>query len=87
MLAMNSLITYQNPKTNILAFKDSALYWLKETLKMGNNPNEFAGYIFIHSGHYTSNFSLLSGVSGVGLSLCSAIYPIEPLWDECLLLS
>lgn len=74
-------------KTNILAFKDSALYWLKETLKMGNNPNEFAGYIFIHSGHYTSNFSLLSGVSGVGLSLLATIDSSEPKWDECLMLS
>lgn len=33
------------------------------------------------------NLSFLTGIAGIGLALLSAIYPITPSWDECLLLS
>lgn len=81
-------------QTNEQKFKYSALYWYKETIKMAKHESDYAGY---ELPYYLSesekelkeihNLSFLTGISGVGLSLCSAIYPIEPLWDECLLLS
>ena len=73
--------------TNLSVFKNSALYWLDETLKMGNNDNQLAGYSFLHSGEYASSIDLLTGISGVGLSLLASIDSVEPKWDECLMLS
>ena len=31
--------------------------------------------------------NLIHGISGIGLSLISAISTIEPKWDRCLLIS
>ncbi len=30
---------------------------------------------------------LLEGIAGIGLAMISAVSDIEPIWDECLLLS
>lgn len=80
--------------TSKLEFRNSAQYWYDETLKMVKSENEYAGYKLpyylkdsekdIRELH---NLSFLTGISGIGLSLISAIYPIEPTWDMSLLLS
>jgi lantibiotic modifying enzyme len=74
-------------KTDMPIFKDIAIYWLNEALKMGKESKHFAGFHFVHSGEYIANFSLLTGISGVGLSLLAMIDSVEPKWDECLMLS
>lgn len=74
-------------ETNIIDFKEAALYWLNATLEKGNNISGYAGYIFNDIGGIDMNISLLSGLTGVGLALLGMIYPEEPLWDECVLLS
>lgn len=74
-------------ETGIISFRDSALYWLKVTLEKGNQTSGYAGYIFNDIGNIDMNISLLSGLTGVGLSLLGTISPEEPKWDECVLLS
>lgn len=83
---------YQDSKINI--FKDAALFWYKETFKMSKYNNEFVGFGIPY---YLSdkekeinreyNTSFLTGITGIGLSLLSAIYNVEPEWDKYLLLS
>jgi hypothetical protein len=81
-------------QTSEIKFRDAALYWYKETIKMAKYGMEYAGY---RLPYYLAesekelreihNLSFLTGIAGTGLSLLSAIYPIEPSWDMCLLLS
>lgn len=80
--------------TNELKFKKAALYWYKESIKMAKYEKGYAGYkLPYYLGESEKklcelhNLSLLTGVAGIGLALLSAIYPIEPSWDMCLLLS
>jgi hypothetical protein len=81
-------------KTSEIKFRDAALYWYKETIKMAKYDNEYAGYKLPYylaesekELREIHNLSFLTGIAGTGLSLLSAIYPIEPSWDMCLLLS
>jgi lantibiotic modifying enzyme len=71
-------------------FKDSALYWFEETLKMANHPDGFAGFKAwrgIRVNRRDKEFGLVEGIAGIGLSLISALSAIEPKWDRSLLLS
>ena len=81
-------------QTNELIFRNAALYWYKETIKMAKYDNEYAGYrvpYYLKESEKElfelENLPFLTGIAGTGLSLLSAIYPIEPSWDMCLLLS
>ena len=75
--------------TNIIEFKDASNYWYSETLKMAKYdiPSGFLAYRPIENGGLKKEFGFLDGISGIGLSLISAISDIEPAWDEALLLS
>ncbi|MEQ1746296.1 MAG: lanthionine synthetase C family protein, partial [Saprospiraceae bacterium] len=76
--------------TGLPVFKDTAAYWYKQTLTMGNNPVGLAGYLpyFVNEAvHLTQARGFLVGISGIGLSLLHAVSDTPPNWDECLLLS
>ena len=76
--------------TNRIEFKDAATYWFDETLKMAIHEDGLAGFKTWRTnehGGWVNEYGLLEGIAGIGLSLISAIAPIEPKWDECLLLS
>lgn len=76
--------------TKIEQFKTSSDYWIDETLKMAKFDDGVAGYKTyraISSENYINDYTLLSGVSGIGLCLLSNIYDGASAWDECLLLS
>ena len=71
-------------------FKESALYWIDQTLKFGKFPDGFAGYKTWKTekyGGWVNDTGLLEGIAGVGLMFISALSDIEPRWDHCLLLS
>ena len=71
-------------------FKNAAMYWFDQTLKMAKFKDGYAGYKIWHSekhGGWQTGSDLLEGIAGIGLALISAISDIEPAWDECLLLS
>lgn len=77
-------------QTNELKFRNAALFWYDETLKMAKYDDRYAGYKLPHSEKENlklENSSFLTGISGTGLSLLSAIYPMDPSWDMSLLLS
>lgn len=71
-------------------FKDTAVYWFMETLKMAKYKDGLAGFKVWRTnkdGGLYNDPGLLEGIAGIGLSLISAVAPIDPKWDECLLLS
>jgi len=68
-------------------FKKSAVYWYDVGLDMGIHKDGLAGYKAIHSGNLVNDSTFLNGITGIGLSLISAVSNIEPRWDECLLIS
>ncbi|MCD8046948.1 MAG: lanthionine synthetase C family protein [Clostridiales bacterium] len=74
-------------ETSIEIFKDTALYWYEKTILSYNK--KYPGGYNIYKGNnvYGADYSLLNGIAGIGLALISAISPIEPKWDNVLLLS
>ncbi len=76
-------------QTGIPEFRDSANYWLNETIEQAVfNRNECAGYQF-HNGitsKYESGYSMLEGLAGVGLVLFSFLNDEDFGWERCFLL-
>jgi lantibiotic modifying enzyme len=76
-------------ETKMQAFKETADYWINETLKMAYHPDGSAGYKSWHGKdqQWVDRHSILDGVAGIGLVLLSHLSEEEPKWDNCLLLS
>ncbi len=69
-------------------YKKSSLYWFKNTIEAPVLPNYPAGYMEYKGNNiYDKGYGLLSGISGIGLAMISAISSVEPKWDRVLLLS
>ena len=77
--------------TRLPQFKEAADYWFEQTLKMATFENGLAGFktYSVPDGKPTweNDYGFLTGISGIGLALLTYYYDIEPVWDECLLLS
>lgn len=76
--------------TGVAAFKESALYWLEQTLKMATHEDGYGGYKAWHTekyGGWLAEPGLLEGVAGIGLMIISILSDIEAHWDQCLFLS
>jgi len=75
-------------ETGIIEFKDTANYWIEQTLKMASHVDGLAGFKAFHGeDNWIKNYGLLEGIAGIGLALMSHISDEEPSWDNCLLLS
>lgn len=75
-------------ETKMPLFKETANYWIKETLKIATHENGLAGYKSYYSEKgWVNEYGLLTGIAGIGLVLLSHITEEEPMWDRCLLLS
>ncbi|MFA8451733.1 MAG: lanthionine synthetase C family protein [Bacteroidales bacterium] len=68
-------------------YKDYAMHWLAETLKLMRNDKFPLGYSVFKLDGYYFEMGLLEGVSGAGLALLASIVSQEPTWDESLLIS
>lgn len=71
-------------------FKEAALFWFDETMKMAVHPDGYAGFKCWkgeENGGWHNVADIIDGVSGIGLALLSAAFPIEPSWDRMMLLS
>lgn len=71
-------------------FKETALYWLEQTLKFATYEDGNAGYKAWHTdkyGGWVAEAGLLEGVAGIGLMMISMLSDIEPGWDRCLFIS
>ncbi len=68
-------------------------YWLNETLKFSRTSSmniqidNYKSYNPELNSMKENDFSLLGGITGIGLSLLSFVSDEEPKWDECLMLS
>jgi hypothetical protein len=74
--------------TRLPEFKNAADYWMNETLKMAKFEDGLAGYkVWYGEQGWLNEYCLLEGIAGIGLALMTYYYEVEPIWDECLLLS
>lgn len=76
---------YIYQQTQIPCFKKAAIFWLNATISKCCN-GYYAGYELPDLNQYSNPVSLLTGLSGVGLTLLAAIYNKFPTWNECVLL-
>ena len=65
-------------------FRDTALFWLEQTLAMSKYEDGIAGYQLKQKG---KSINLLNGIAGIGLILLSFLTNENTNWDEFLLLS
>ena len=73
-------------ETQLSEFKDATSYWLNKTLKFSQHEDGLAGYKTYFSDEWISDYSLLTGISGIGLALLSCIEEGSQCWDEMILL-
>lgn len=73
--------------TGLAEFREAADNWVEQTLKVATFDDGLAGYKTWYQPNWVPEYSLLGGVSGVGLSLLSHLNQDCAAWDECLLLS
>ena len=73
--------------TGIDQFNESANYWLKVSNDFGNKTNVPGGFDFRDSnGNRMPNFSLLEGISGVGLCLLALIQEELAGWERGIMI-
>lgn len=78
---------YKNTQVN--EFYDSSQYWKKTGHAMVDYNQKGDIYYPIYKGDrdWVKPFSLLEGLSGIGLNLISHLTNFEDTWDECLFIS
>lgn len=76
-------------ETKMPIFKETAAYWIDQTLKMAWHADGLAGYKSWHgkNSEWVNRYCLLEGIAGIGLVLLSYISEEETTWDKSLLLS
>ena len=76
---------YQN--TSIEAFKNAVLYRISITFNQNNTGNQRIQIPFFGTTESKADLSILTGLTGMGLVLISALADYKPDWDNCILLS
>ena len=74
-------------ETRCEEFREAAQYWVNHTLQFSRFEDGLAGYKTLKKDGWICNYSLLGGISGVGLVLLSYIEDSQQDWDEMFLLS
>ena len=74
-------------ETNRDEFKDVIPYWIKQTLDYSRFDDGLAGYKTWMKDHWVNEYSLLTGISGIGLVLLSYIDKNQHDWDEMLFIT
>jgi len=77
--------------TGAKQLKDAATFWFDRTLEMRRPEGGIGGFVALgvvnDERRWVADPGFLTGAAGLGLSLLSAITPIEPVWDRILLVS
>ena len=68
-------------------FKEVTLYWLNQTLNFSRFEDGLAGYKAFLKDGWIPDYSLLTGISGIGLVFMSCLFDDVQTWDEMFLLS
>jgi hypothetical protein len=74
-------------ETNRNEFTEATQYRLNQTLRFSSFEDGLAGYKTYFLKEWKSDYSLLTGISGIGLVLTSCINDDKQNWDEMFLLS
>ncbi|MDR3220015.1 MAG: lanthionine synthetase C family protein [Dysgonamonadaceae bacterium] len=67
-------------------FNKTTQYWMKQTLNFAQFEDGLAGYKALTEDGWKCNYSLLTGISGIGLVLMSFVANTQQKWDELFLL-
>ena len=73
-------------ETNRDEFIEATQYWLNQTLSFSCFEDGLAGYKTLYKDEWKCNYSLLLGISGIGLILMSYLDNDQQDWDEMFLL-
>ena len=68
-------------------FKEATSYWIQQTLNFSNFEDGLVGYKTLLRDGWICDYSLLTGIAGVGLVLFSYLENDLQNWDELFLLS
>ena len=68
-------------------FKDAVNHWLYYTLHMARFEDGLAGYKTFIKDEWICDYSLLNGISGIGLVLLTYLEDDKQTWDEIFLIS
>jgi lantibiotic biosynthesis protein len=68
-------------------YLQSASYWFSYTMDLATYSDGLAGFKAFTAEGMRNEPSMLEGIAGIGLSLISAIEPIDPKWDKFFMLS
>ena len=74
-------------ETQMREFNEATNHWLKQTINFSKYEDGLAGYKTSLIDELKCDYSLLTGISGIGLALISCIEKGNQEWDEMLLLS
>ena len=74
-------------ETRNVLFLETACHWIKQTLDYSVYPDGLAGYKTWWIDKLIRDFSLLTGISGIGLTFLSFLSDDLQDWDELFLLS
>lgn len=74
-------------ETHCVEFRDATQYWLNQTLNLSYFNEGLAGYKTFEHNDWICNYSLLTGISGIGLAFISYLNEDQQKWDEMFLLS
>jgi len=68
-------------------FQEAIRYWINQTLNFSRFEDGLAGYKALYKDEWRCDYSLLTGIAGIGLVLLSYLSENQQIWDEMLLLS
>ena len=68
-------------------FKEAYRYWVNQTLNFSRFEDGLAGYKSLVKDGWKCDYSLLTGISGIGLVFLSYLQDDQQEWDELFLLS
>lgn len=74
-------------ETQINEYLEASNYWLRQTLKHSQFHDGLAGYKSYIEDEWICDYSLLTGISGIGLTFISYLTNDQQTWDEIFLLS
>ena len=74
-------------ETHCDEFKRAIPYWISQTLDLSRYDDGLAGYKSLIKDQWKCDYSLLTGISGIGLVLLSYLEDDQQDWDELFLLS
>ncbi len=81
------IYNYMFYETHQQEFKEATVYWLAQTLNFSPFEDGLAGYKSFVKDKWECDYSLLTGISGIGLVLLSYLKDKQQAWDEMFLLS